>query len=978
MGKATLGGALALFCSLSFYGCGGSSPPAVGSSAPEVTPQTVGTVFTICPGPQAQTQALRAFFAAQEGDTIHFCAGRFDFDKGLALTGVRGITIEGEGRDKTILSFAASPVEDGININRVTGITVQHLTVYDAPGNGLRVFRSDYVTIRDVKVGWSISDPAAPNYNPDPKSWAHNGSYAFYPVLCHHVLIEDSISVGSADAGVYVGQSNDVLVRRTEAFHNVAGFEFENTYRAEFVDDVAHDNVGGFLVFDLPGRAQNGEKNLVHRVESYNNNIPTFAPRGAIVGDVPSGTGMLVLATDQLELYDNDIHNNDTLGLAIVNYGLADPNEASTKYDFYPEGIHVYGNRFTDNGQNPQLPDLSRDTCSGSGGLPGPGDSLDCLANNASLLPAILVLKNGGRSAQIIWDGAVDKPNGCAPFPTDRDGIPLNQSNPDEPARYEARVDERGRPNFYLYDPMPACKYNAWKFDVAGQLKRPENGLCIENNSFKESLTGTGVADFANVHFATPDPTDPANLQPADHAMPQDCPTVPTALLPEFAPRLGRFTPDPANAVRPTQAEIDAVCDGGDPQTINAPALAAYNCPRLDQYRLFADPENPMAAPRGFGVPYDLNTMLFTDYAVKYRFLFLPPGADGKPVKAVYQDHADCDTYSIYDCYTATLAFPVGTVIAKTFAFRNGNVDTPAETRLLIKRRNPDGSVRWVGLPYIWQDDGRGGRVAMLHVEGGTLAATYDYDDPDPEVVDANGSRVHYGPGRVDAYQVPSAADCLLCHGGDDREAGAAPIGPKVRNLNKDFDYPGTGEMNQLAYMQSKGLLDLPGDPSQLEKMPKFDVPGSSGQPPGSPQDVNARARAWLEVNCMHCHNPAGGAQNSGLFLDSFKTPIDESHGICKPPIAAGHAADYGQYDIVPGDAAGSILVTRIASDQPGVRMPPIARTVVQTEAVNLINAWVNNDVAQFADPNANKCQADSSALPILLGRPLLEHGLGG
>ena len=274
-----------LILALAAAGCGGGGG---GDAAP--VPQAKTT--TICLDPSitdpvaqqkaAQDAALIAFFDAHEGDTIEFCAGQFNFTSGLTLSGKRGITIKGAGKDKTFLRFKDSPDQDGFNLNRLTGITIQGLTLYDAPGNGLRIFRSDYVTIRDVKVGWSVSDPpekgnpygnyVAPTVNGDgtplaqpptsPTEWTSNGSYAFYPVLCHHVLIEDSISVGSSDAGVYVGQSSDILVRRTEAYHNFAGFEFENTYRAEFVNNVAHDNVGGFLVFDRPGRGQYGEKNL--------------------------------------------------------------------------------------------------------------------------------------------------------------------------------------------------------------------------------------------------------------------------------------------------------------------------------------------------------------------------------------------------------------------------------------------------------------------------------------------------------------------------------------------------------------------------------------------------------------------------------------------------------------------------------------------------------------------------------------------
>ena len=294
-----------------------------------------------------QSQAIIAFFNAHDGDTIQFCAGQIDFTSGLVLSGKKGITVLGAGMDKTILSFKNSSAEDGVTVTHVEGFTLKNLTIYDAPGNGLRMIQTDYITLDGVKVGdWSVADPASPNYNPDPDAWANDGSYAIYPVLCHHVLVENSVSVGSNDAGFYVGQSNDILEHDNEAYHNIAGFEFENTYSAEFVHNVAHDNVGGFLVFDLPGRAQNGEKNLVHDNQSYNNNIKSFAARGSIVGDVPSGTGMLVLASDQAEIYNNAIHDNNSVGLAIVNYGLIDNSEPSTKYDFFPEGIHVYNNVF--------------------------------------------------------------------------------------------------------------------------------------------------------------------------------------------------------------------------------------------------------------------------------------------------------------------------------------------------------------------------------------------------------------------------------------------------------------------------------------------------------------------------------------------------------------------------------------------------------------------------------------------------------
>jgi len=952
-------------------GGGGSSAPGGGGAGPQRV--------EICPGPEAQTQAIIAFFDAHEGDVIEFCEGQFDFTTGLVMFGKKGITIRGAGKDKTYLRFKESSDQDGFNLNRMTGITVEGLTIYDAPGNGLRVFRSDYVTIRDVRVGWAVSDPHADEvygvgtYNPDPASWTGNGAYAFYPVITHHVLIEDSISVGSSDAGVYVGQSSDILVRRTEAFHNVAGFEFENTYRAEFVDNFAHDNVGGFLVFDLPGRVQFGEKNLVHHNRSYNNNTPQFAPRGAIVSYVPSGTGALVLASDQLEFYANDMRDNNTVGLVIVNYGLADANQSQNRYDFYPEGMHVYDNTFANNGANPQVPDPERSTCTAPGGLPAPTDDPLCVSDNPGLLVTIIQAKNNGKSAQIVWDGGVDAPNDCTAIPVDSDGIPLTLPNPAETIdeRYEARMDERGRPNLYQYDPEPACKYNKWKFNDDGTLKKPQNGMCIENNTFiKDSpeAMASNPDDYVNVHFSTADPTDPKNQALAEHEIPTECPIVETPLLSQFVPVLGAYTPNPAADPRPTAAQIANACETPAAGKVNHPALAKYNCPRLDQYGLFADPLDPTQNPNEFGVPFDLNTILFSDYAVKYRFVFLPPqpGNAGVPQPAVYMDHEDCDTLNIFDCYTATLGYPEGTVFAKTFAFRKGGTEDVIETRLLIRRKTADGLPLWVGLAYEWTGTGSE-RYAELRIEGNTRHVEWDYLDEDPEARDATNQRPHY-VGTTDGYAVPSAAACLLCHGGDDREAGTAPIGPKVRNLNKDYDYGGTvGVMNQLDYLVSRGMLSLPAGKTagDLEKMPRWNVPGSSGEEAGSPADIHKRARAFLEVNCMHCHNSAGGAQNSGLRLDAFAEPMGQGHGICKPPIAAGRGADAGDYDIQPGNAGVSILAARLNSVEPGIKMPPLARSVPQMEAVTLVNDWIDNHVSAFADPEANFCEETGGGTPL-------------
>jgi len=917
-------------------GCGPANAPSAAS------PPGQAVTTKICPGPDAQAKALAALFDAHEGDTVEFCAGEFAFTTGLILHSKRGITIKGAGQDKTKLSFDASDSAEGINVSYGDGITLQGLTVEDTPGNAIRIFKSKYVTIRDVGAGWSDRDPDTEGHQVSPE----NGAYALYPVECRHVLIEDSYAYGSSDAGVYVGQSSDIVVRRTLAKYNVAGYEFENTYRAVFEDNVATENTGGFLVFDLPNLSQYGQKNIIRNNKSYNNNYENFAPIGNIVGVVPRGTGMLILSTDQLEIYGNEIYDNDTIGIAIVNFGLVDKEYPDPRYDFFPEGIEIHDNIFRDNGGNPQQPNPDR--------------------GEASALPTILKLKNGGRGAHIVWDGGIDQPNGCANYPKDQDGIPLNQPNPGETDRYEARVDERGRPNYQRSDQDPECdgpsvqdrKYNQWKFDADASAPRsPENWICINHQpetSFQSTRPETAtVTPFMNANFPTSVPEEiPGHLlTPASTDLaPHDCdlPERSTDLRPLALP----YVPDLKSAeARPSQGQINAACRARG-EDVNFDALLKFNCPELGAYNLFASPDDPRTGARG-GVPFELNSALFSDYASKYRFLFLPPGT-----QATYRDHTGGTSQ--------TLEFPVGTVIAKTFTFRKedaegGLIDEDVvETRLLIKRELSNGPL-WVGLPYIWEKDAQGNLVtARLHVEGGTAEVTYDFLDPDPEVTDGEQRR-RYTNTTPHAYGIPAALNCLTCHAGDDREPGAAPIGLKPRFMNRTN--AALGGQNQLDYLKAQGLLTgMEGAASTVEKSPRWNVPGDSGRIAGSALDVHERTRAYLEVNCAHCHNGNGNASNSGLHLDAYRR-VDVGYGICKKPVAAGRGSQGRLHDIVPGPstadvpregADASILYQRVASAEAGVRMPPVARTLVHGEAANLVAEWIDVALPDLVEADAD------------------------
>ncbi|MEK6788293.1 MAG: parallel beta-helix domain-containing protein [Pseudomonadota bacterium] len=920
-------------------GCSRNSNDGGSSSTPRVN-----NGACIKPDANARNNILTAIFEASAGDTVLLCEGKFDMPTGLLINSKPGLTLKGAGMKKTFLNFAKSDSAEGINASYSDGLILQDFTVEDTPGNGIRIFRSNFITMKGVRARWhdlAGRDETDPGYTPR----SDVGAYALYPVETRHILMENCEAHGASDAGVYVGQSSDIIVRNCLATYNVAGYEFENTYRAIFENNVATKNTGGFLIFDLPDLRQYGEKNIVRNNKSYGNNTENFAPIGNIVGLTPRGTGMLILASDQLEIYGNEIYDNDTIGIAMVNFGLVDNKYPDQRYDFFPEGVEIRDNTFANNGSNPQLPSADRGV--------------------ASALPLILRLKNFGRGADIVWDGGEDVPNDCTEYPRDKDGVPLNEANPNEKGRYEARVDERGRPNFDRPDKEPTCRYNAWKFNAQGQLKKPENGLCISNNKHDGSPLTT---PFLNAKLARTDLTpetaqqlvSPGSTDLAPHNCDLPARPVPVLKLPYKIK---------AEEQKPSDSEVQKACSAAAAGKINWAALAKFNCPELSQYGLFSEPNNPLSdgtgqATGGAVMPYDLNSTLFTDYASKYRVIFLPSTAGGAPLPAKYQDSRQG--------ITATLDFPVGTVIAKTFSFRKEDSagklisENVVETRLLIKRETTAG-VNWVGLPYIWQKDAAGKNTkAVLSLAGGSAAVSWDYLDPNPNVK-KNGARARY-TGTASQYTIPAALNCISCHGGDDREAGSAPIGPKARNMDRGINKDLSGE-NQLAFMVRKGWLnEVP--VTHDAKLSVWDLPGSSGEAAGSAMDVHKRVRAYLEVNCMHCHNPNGGGSNSGLFLDSFRT-VDKRYGICKKPVAAGRGSGGFKHDIVLGQAGSSILPFRVGSAEAGIRMPSIARTVTHGEASALVNDWVQNQLSAVNSMDdslvQNEENCNDSELPLLV-----------
>jgi parallel beta-helix repeat protein len=298
-------------------------------------------VVTLKPGPDVQEQTQEALIKAKPGDVIEFAAGTFEFTMGLSLT-KENITVRGQGMDKTILSFKKQEEgKEGLLVTRGKFL-LENLTIQDTKGDAVKVNDADGVTFRKVRTQWTGGAKAS------------NGAYGLYPVQCKNVLIDGCVAIGASDAGIYVGQSQNVVIRGCKAEQNVAGIEIENCIDAEAYDNVATNNAGGLLVFDLPGLQQhNGKRVRVHDNRVYANNHVNFAPEGNMVASVAPGTGMMVLATDQVELFHNKVENNQTYGLIIVSFLVTGRPIEDKEYEPYPEAVYVHHNAFKNNGTSP-------------------------------------------------------------------------------------------------------------------------------------------------------------------------------------------------------------------------------------------------------------------------------------------------------------------------------------------------------------------------------------------------------------------------------------------------------------------------------------------------------------------------------------------------------------------------------------------------------------------------------------------------
>ena len=318
------------------------------------------------PSDNSQEEVQTALIELSSGDILTLSPGIFVFEDGLSLD-VDEVTVRGSGINETILDFKNQM--SGAQGLLVTSdrVTLKDFAVTDAKGDAIKVIGAKGINMINLKTEWTGG----------PKTT--NGAYGLYPVESTEVLIDGCVAIGASDAGIYVGQSKNIIVRNSVAQYNVAGIEIENSYYADVYDNLASHNTGGILVFDLPDLPQQGGRHVrVFRNKVIDNDTDNFAPEGNIVGEVPRGTGIIIQANSDVEVFNNDISGNGTVNVSIVTYSNETQDE---NYYPHPRSIQIHGNRFGEGGFDPDI--------------------------ETGELAAILFELSGGNMPDIFWDGVL-------------------------------------------------------------------------------------------------------------------------------------------------------------------------------------------------------------------------------------------------------------------------------------------------------------------------------------------------------------------------------------------------------------------------------------------------------------------------------------------------------------------------------------------------------------------------------------------
>ena len=315
---------------------------------------------------------------------------------------------------------------------------------------------------------------------------------------------------------------------------------------------------------------------------------------------------------------------------------------------------------------------------------------------------------------------------------------------------------------------------------------------------------------------------------------------------------------------------------------------------KLSEYKFF-DGDMKNQTPSLDVIPYEPASSLFTDYAHKKRFVWLPKGT-----QATY--NGDDNVYE----------FPVGTALVKTFYYENAapnNTQKIIETRLLIRKAD-----NWQAYTYIWNED-QTEAVLDVNNDGDFVPVTFTEN----------------GITKSTNYHIPSNLDCYTCHKlnptNEPNGLKMIPIGPKPQNLNTDYIYSGTSQ-NQIAKWKSLGIIP---DNSPIAGRSTVDWRDTS-------KSLELRARSYIDINCAHCHRTGGHCDYTNIRLNFSNTDM-ATVGLCMTPL---FQVQDGPFVINAGNAENSEMVIRLSSDSPSLMMPIIGRSLVHEEGVQLIKDWIN------------------------------------
>ena len=340
-----------------------AQPPATEDVASaEAEDMTAPKVVRVEAGPEVQDRLQEALILAEPGSVVELGVGTFDLTDALSLD-VDDVTVQGQGMDKSILSFANQAAgSEGLLVTS-DRVVLKDFAVEDTKGDGIKAKGVDTISMVNLRVEWTRG--------PNPE----NGAYGLYPVMSKNVLVEGTHVIASSDAGIYVGQSENIIVRNNRAEYNVAGIEIENSYRADVYDNVAEHNTGGLLVFDMPGLPQmGGHSHRVYNNKIINNDTENFSAPGGIINVLPKGSGIIVFSQRNIHIFDNEISNHGTSNIMLVSFpqSFEDANMNPLVREVY-----IYNNTL------------------GPAGFDPSGD-----------LVAPLAAFTGGDIPSIIWDGA--------------------------------------------------------------------------------------------------------------------------------------------------------------------------------------------------------------------------------------------------------------------------------------------------------------------------------------------------------------------------------------------------------------------------------------------------------------------------------------------------------------------------------------------------------------------------------------------